>query len=926
MVITKAEYEKAKNAVNNAYTKESVDAYSKAYNGAMKSGSTSKEALKSASWLLKKNETTGGGSSNINSTDVYGDVSGVRSSGVWPKDYSNYQETTLSPDLNKYGASAREMEKAKAGSISQRNDILAWNLYKQGITDKEGIRKYLNDQPWFQDTEDWEQDNTVDAIWTRMWGKDKEGETTGGTITGETTTGGDEWEFRSKAGYYYDKGTGEYMKIYWYDWLSDKQKNQLDNLSEEKKKEISNRWAEALQEYLRIDTQAKRDLEQAEARQDINQDLYDINRESSLIQAEQTLRNAEESYNNLKQNWQYLGNMWMPGTSSTKIQAIWDAISEAKTTLGEVKRLTQLSLDAQEKQWEGQVLQYNQQIDNLMYDLKWKIWQEAVDALSKYTAAELEWKLDTIDGITAFRKEILDELDSNLSWITSASLTQMQMINQEYQDIANKMYDYVQNANKVNTEMSSVKGYYVDGNGNPILNNQGQPIQVPQNAPMEPVFDKETGRLITFGLDENGNIVASVQQVYQGNGTATQSAIVSMLEQGVSVQDILKYVPWVDLKTVQDLAEIVQPLVKSDYSQYNWRWPKYNAVDEETTRAALLEMPTSGVGGWCWAYVNQYLQKMWFPPSFIQDSLQSKLDIRNSDTPKVGDVVVFDYNHITPETWENNGHVGIVKDIKDWKIIVQDSNFDGDRKIKIREVDMNSKSIMGYFDPTKSIDAYNEDAAKYVYEEKGLNEYGYKDIDTTNYDHWLKDGDKYFSNADKERIAKEYGSFENFKESAKKYQKKLDSEVSDASQEFLKTLYKLEWMTAWQFTQAKKAPQWMTSWWLSSGGNRRSEIWYITANDTLNNLINKKQQGATFGSLSEWELWILQNAASKIAGDPEKWNGWENQTYEFFHQEIKNQINAIEGEMKKRGYDYTALKNEVSSGSSGEPDGGHLEN
>ena len=42
----------------------------------------------------------------------------------------------------------------------------------------------------------------------------------------------------------------------------------------------------------------------------------------------------------------------MPGTSATKIQAIGDAITEAKTQLNEVKRLTQLSLDAQQKQWD----------------------------------------------------------------------------------------------------------------------------------------------------------------------------------------------------------------------------------------------------------------------------------------------------------------------------------------------------------------------------------------------------------------------------------------------------------------------------------------------------------------------------------------------------------------------------------------------
>ena len=80
----------------------------------------------------------------------------------------------------------------------------------------------------------------------------------------------------------------------------------------------------------------------------------------------------------------------MPGTSATKIQAIGDALTEARTTLEEVKRLTNLKSDAMAKQWDAQVLNYSQQIDNLMYDLRWKIGQEAIDALSKYTTAELE--------------------------------------------------------------------------------------------------------------------------------------------------------------------------------------------------------------------------------------------------------------------------------------------------------------------------------------------------------------------------------------------------------------------------------------------------------------------------------------------------------------------------------------------------------
>jgi hypothetical protein len=67
----------------------------------------------------------------------------------------------------------------------------------------------------------------------------------------------------------------------------------------------------------------------------------------------------------------------------------------------------------------------------------------------------------------------------------------MQYITQQYQDVADKMYEYAQNANKVNPEMSTVKGYYVDMNGNPIFNDKGETIKVPASAPLDPIYDKE---------------------------------------------------------------------------------------------------------------------------------------------------------------------------------------------------------------------------------------------------------------------------------------------------------------------------------------------------------------------------------------------------------------------------------------------------
>jgi len=844
--VSAEEYAKVKEAVAKNYTADSVKNYTSAYNQAKSSWASSKDAFSSASGLLVKNSTSWG-SSNTNAWwDVYGDVSGKRSAWLQAKDYSNYQETALSPDLNKYGASAREMEKNKAGSISQRNDIIAWNLLKQWIKEREDIRKYLNTQAWFTDAEDWEQNNTIDAIKARMWEMEKQW---WGTSEDEVVWGEDisvawkKWEFEDRAGYWYDEN-GNYYKIHWYDELDDFYKNAMDREDNATRKRLSNEWDADMQDKVKAVLDTRRTEDQAKERFDISKEIYDINRESSIIQAEQNIRNAEESYNNLKQNWQYLGNLGMPGVSATKIQAIGDAITEAKTTLGEVKRLTQLSLDAQEKQWEGQVLQYNQQIDNLMYDLKWKVWDEITNALSKYTTAELEGKLDTIDGITAFRKELLDDLDNNLSGLTSASLSQMQWINQQYQDIANKMYEYSQNANTVNTQMSQVKGFYVDGNGNAILNNQGQPIQVPQSAPMDPIFDKETGKLITFGMDENWQIVASVQQVYQGDATATQSTIVSLLENGVSVQDILKYVPGVDLKTVQALAEIVKP-IGGWYASYEWQGKNYTPVSQEK----LVEVYNSfwkqfynedGTikdikGGQCGKFVNDYLEKLGVGRLFT-DPITEKKQYVNSDTPKIGSIAIMD-----SESKPEYGHVWIVVGVEWDKVKILQSNKKGEEKVFYSE--KNAWDIYGYFDPTKSIDEYNEEVKRMVdgkigdYDEAKVSLYkNYLEWNYTNMGDLIKDRE--------------------FQQEAYNYGRQ---QGSAAALDALGIMMKMGWVSSGMKWSGLLGKAWGVYEWNKLYNQLEKKL-------TLNELTDLKTRSwASLWAMSEWEWKILWDAATNLS-------------------------------------------------------------
>lgn len=496
------------------------------------------------SWLTNKDT-----SSNTNAWDIYWDVWGNR---TWatPMDFSNASWTINESSLKFWKNAAAEQAKSKDYLANRNNEIASYlyalNKDKWGEVDRNTVKWYLDKFKDFTDAEEWEQNNTIDAILARYGEVKKEKEKTDTWVTwvDETSLNDINWDWKADKAWFYSED-GEYVKAYWYDGLSQEYKDLFDRLPENKKKEISNYWAQALQEYLKQYDASMREKEQAEARWKLTDDLHNIEKESWQIQADQTIRNAEQSYENLKQNWQYLWNMGMPGTSATKIQAIGDALTEARTTLEEVKRLTNLKSDAMAKQWDAQVLNYSQQIDNLMYDLRWKIGQEAIDALSKYTTAELEGKLDTIDWVTAFRREILDELDTNLSGITSASLTQMQAINKEYQDIADKMYEYSKNANVVNKDMSSVLWYYVDGNGNAIINAEWKPIQVPPTAPIDPVFDKETGKLITFATDENWNIVASVQQVWNNPSSSFLSSFYGNWGSGNSwYLDIPRNVNW----------------------------------------------------------------------------------------------------------------------------------------------------------------------------------------------------------------------------------------------------------------------------------------------------------------------------------------------------------------------------------------------
>lgn len=846
-------------------------------------GTTTKQA--NTSWWTPAVTNTSwwnSGSWLTNKSDIYWDVNKTPTT-TNSMDFSSYTwNKKLAESDAIFGENAKIKEKNESWFLTRRNDSIASELFNLWTVEDKDVEDYLMKFKDFQNASPEDQANTKRAISDRLSEKRKANwdttitdttttvDANGNKITDTTTTETNP----SKDGYYFDKGTGEYVKIYWYDDLSKDYRDLIDRMDEQERKYLSNMWAAGMQKQVKTYLDAMRSKDQAEAMQEKNQELYDINRAQSLIEAQQTLRHSQEQYDNLKQNWQYLGNMWMPWTSATKIQAIGDSLKEAQTTLWEIQKLTQLKLDAQEKQWEAQVLQYNQQIDNLMYNLNWQVGSEVQAALSKFTTAELEWQLDTIDGITAFRKELLDDLDANISWLTSASLDQMQYITKEYQDIADKMYEYQQNANTVNVEMSQVKGFYVDGNGNPIYNAKWEPIEVPQNPPLDPVFDKETGKLIVFGYDENWNIVANVQQLWESGDTAN-AQIVSLLNQWYTVSDILKVYPNLDPEKVEKLSKIISPDYNRNWLPTTWQWKFYTATTEERMMSwldAWMGKYKTWDNWWsCGHFVNNYLQSIWGNRMF-GDDLSQKIQQINTLTPKIWSIIVMD-SPTAPENW----HVWIVTDIDEngnMTVLQSNRSKKDPNKVFTTVENVDSDKIYWYFDPTMSIEDYNKASET---SSDNVSDNWYNTSDIPNYTAYLTKWYKAFSDKDKEEIKAEYGSLANFKKAAEAYKQEIDNQVSDVAMTMLVNLDEIyNWLTdengevdTWKYTQ-------LMSWIYGDGAKYKRMLNQVKSSTALQKLIDLKWQWATFGALSDQELWFITNAADWLALDvwPANFAAW----------------------------------------------------
>lgn len=343
-------------------------------------------------------------------------------------------------------------------------------------------------------------------------------------------------------------------------------KDLTNKLNEE---EMTNDEIQETERQIKYYEDLKKDQDYLEKQRDTQKEYDAITWEIQDIQSSARLRRGQKSLKDMKTNIAYLGNMGQPAQSAGKLDAIDAQIEEGQKTYNDLRKTEGLMKKARALGQESKADAFEKQMDDLQEQLDDNVSSTLQDALDKIDSAEINGLLYDEDAMESFRIKLLEDTDNTIAELSDRNFKRRAFLLDQYKTIAEESKIRETNKNTVNMDMSEAQGYYVDGNWDPIISaDTGTRIDIPEESPMKPVFDKETWMLTTFSLDENGKIVADVQQTYP-DATFTEQTIAnyaSLVAQGkMDIDDVPKSVsqsdaflsalekaPWEVGKTTQD--------------------------------------------------------------------------------------------------------------------------------------------------------------------------------------------------------------------------------------------------------------------------------------------------------------------------------------------------------------------------------------
>lgn len=365
---------------------------------------------------------------------------------------------------------------------------------------------------------------------------------------------------------------------------------------------------------------------------------------------------------------------------------------------------------------------------------------------------------------------------------------------------------------------------------------------------------------------------------------------------------------WWSSFTIDSNGNLVLSWWTATPTQYNW--PQYTAATQQQFNTAYTQLQSLWDGSWwgqCGSFVNNYLQDMWIGRLYT-DPIEAKKSVVNSTTPTIWSVAVIDWtnNPNASEAQKKYGHVWIVVWIDGNKITLKQSNKNWNETIFTSTYD--ASQIYGYFDPRMSIDQANANFASQSQSKaqsyNTQNPYSWSSWYTSNWTEinagwWItslewKYREKRASNDERNSTLENYWiTLKEYNEQKQRYADYLaNTELADtltkAKTQAEQLLKRNQENSGWKFglhrwiLDTATAENWSALWWaiITKAADWKSMYDYLIKNLTLDKFIDLKNNGATFGAMSEWEWKIISDSISEL-----KWSS-SNERFETVLEDL----------------------------------------
>ena len=188
----------------------------------------------------------------------------------------------------------------------------------------------------------------------------------------------------------------------------------------------------------------------------------------------------------------------------------------AQKTYDDIVKIDQLNKANRALGQQSHALQFTREMTQLQDDLDSKVNKGIQSALNQFNAAELKGKLDTIPEIEAFQQQLYAQLDGDLSSIMDTNIEARKFLIERYDKLAESQKSIMQaqqkakeemtkRANTLNKEMSNALGYFVNENGDPLVDQKtGGHIVVPPETTTN--YDASSGQLILLTKNRDGSV------------------------------------------------------------------------------------------------------------------------------------------------------------------------------------------------------------------------------------------------------------------------------------------------------------------------------------------------------------------------------------------------------------------------------------